>query len=275
MRFLIRVSAAAAAAYVLLVGGRMAVNVSAQRSGAASPQPAAAAQAPQRSWYSVNVVTVKRDSVAEWREFTKTQVIPLQQKGGVSERATYQSGAPFGDGNTFAIVTPIDKFEDYDKPPLVARMLSGDALQAYQKKNASLTESNHMFAIQDRMELSIAPASTVKLAGIILTDVTILPGHEQQYEAYLKNDYVPVLKKGNVPGFLVSRTVFGGNANDYHTAQLFESYAEIDKGPIARRVLGAGGAQALTAKLMPHVSSINRTILRYVPDLSYARRPMS
>jgi hypothetical protein len=275
MRFVLRVSAAAAAAAVLFVGARMGVSASAQRSGVGQPAAAAMQQPPPRSWYSVNIVTVKRESVAEWREFQKTQTIPMQQKGGVKQRDTYQSGAPFGDGNTFAIVTPIDKFEDYDKPPLVARVLSGDALQAYQKKNASLTESNRMFAIQDRVELSIAPASTAKIAGIILTDVTVTIGHEQQYEAYLRNDLLPVLKKGNVPGYLVSRTVFGGNASEYHTAQLFESYSDIDKGPVTRRVLGAAGTQALNAKMLAHVSSINRTILRYVPDLSFARRPMS
>ena len=36
---------------------------------------------------------------------------------------------PFGEGGSFAVLTPIEKFEDYDKPPLVSRMLSGDALQ--------------------------------------------------------------------------------------------------------------------------------------------------
>src|SRR4029078_10179627 len=112
---------------------------------------------------------------------------------------------------------------------LVTRVLSGDALRAYQQKNSQLVASNHMFAIQDRTELSIPPTSTAKIRGMILADVTIVGGHGAQYEAYIKNDLLPVLKRGNVPGYLVSRTVFGGNANEYHTAQLFESYGEIDK----------------------------------------------
>lgn len=260
-------AACAVAAVVLIAAGG-----GGQRSGGSQP---AAGQPPARGWLSVNMVTVKRESVPEWIEFQRTQTIPMQQRGGVKQRGTWQSGAPFGEGATFAIVTPIEKFEDYDKPPLVQRMLTGDALRAYQVKNAQLTVSNHMFAMQDRQELSINPAANAKVSGMILTDVVVLSGHEQQYEAYIKNDLLPVLKKGNVPGYLVARTVFGGNANEYHTAQFFESYAEIDKGPITRRVLGAEAAAALNAKAMPHVASTNRTIMRYVPDLSFSRRPNS
>ncbi len=233
----------------------------------------AAATQPARAWFSVNVVTVKRDADAAWRDFQKVQTIPMQQKGGVKQRDTWQGGAPFGDGNTYAIVTPIAKFEEYDKPPLAARMLQGDALRAYQQKAASLTISNHMFALQDRAELSVVPASMAKIKGAILTDLTVVSGHAEQYEAYIKNDLLPTLKKGNVPGYLVGRTVFGGNANEYHTVQLFESYGEIDKGPLPTRVLGAAAAQALNAKLLLHVSAINRTIMRYVPELSYAPKP--
>jgi len=265
----------AAAALALAIGLPLAAQGRANGGRGAATQPAAAASPTPRHWYSVNVVTVKRESVEEWREFTRTQTIPMQQRGGVKSRDTYQSGAPFGDGLTYGIVTPIDKFEDYDKPPLVARMLSGDALRTYQQKNAQLVASNHMFAIQDRAELSIPPASMAKVRGVILSDVTIVGGHAEQYEAYIKNDLLPVLKKGNVLVYSVSRTVFGGNANEYHTAQYFESYGDIDKGPLTVRVLGQAASQALAAKATPHIASLQRTILRYVPELSFAPKPTS
>ena len=137
--------------------------------GGQAGQAGGAPQTPRRGWWSVNVVTIKRGSDAAWRDFTKTQTLPMQQKGGVRQRDTWQSGAPFGDGSTYAIVTPIDKFEDYDKPPLAARMLTGEPLRAYLEKNASLTVSNHMFAVQDRTELSIAPASMAKIRAAVLT----------------------------------------------------------------------------------------------------------
>ena len=101
-------------------------------------------------------------------------------------------------------------------------------------------------------------------------------GHADQFEAYIKNDYLPVLKKGNVIGYGVSRTIFGGDANEYHTLQYFDSFGEIDKGPVIARVLG-GPAQALalTSKATPHVARMERTILRYSQDLSFRGKPPS
>jgi hypothetical protein len=59
------------------------------------------------------------------------------------------------------------------------------------------------------------------------------------------------LKQGNVPGFVVSRTIFGGDANVYQTVQFFESFGEIDKGPLTTRVLGQAGAQAMGPRPPP------------------------
>src|SRR5437870_9316486 len=95
-----------AAAVVSLVA-----SVGAQGSGRVAQSTQAA---PQRNWYSVTVTTVKPDHVAEWTDIQKSQTIPMQQKGGIKQRDTWQSGAPFGEGNTYAIVTPIDKFATYD-----------------------------------------------------------------------------------------------------------------------------------------------------------------
>ncbi len=205
----------------------------------------------------------------------KSQTIPMLQRGGVKVRDVWQSGAPFGDGFTFGTVTPIDKFADYDLAPRPQRVLGADAARAYQEKLSHMIVSQRTMAVQDRVELSIAPAANAKVMGGILQDVTIVSGHAPQYEAYIKNDLLPVLKKGNVIGYTVSRTVFGGDANVYHVVQYFDSFAELDKGPVPQRVLGAEAAQALTAKAAPHIASISRTILRYVPDLSMRPKPAS
>jgi hypothetical protein len=247
-----------------------AVVLSAVTAIRAQPTPATL----QQSWRSVTLTTVKPERVAEWLEIQRSQTIPMQQKGGIKERDTWQSGAPFGEGNTYAIVTPIDKFATYDAPNLARRVL-GDAAQAYQNKLAAITVSRRTFAIQDRPELSIAPAPVAKYAAAILTDTTIVSGHAEQYEAYVKNDLVPLLKKDNVVGYLVSRTTFGGNANEYHSLMLISSFADIDRGPAQARLLKPAEAAAMTAKVTPHVEHVERTILRYVPDLSYRPKPIS
>jgi hypothetical protein len=233
------------------------------------------AAAPQRNWYSVTITTVKPEHVDEWIQIQKSQTIPMQRKGGLKARDTWQSGAPFGDGNMFGVVTPIDKFATYDLAPLARRMLGDAAGQAYQNKLAALTMSRRTFAAQDRLELSIPPAPNAKFVAAILTDTTVLSGHADQFEAYIKNDLLPVLKNDHVVGYQVSRTVFGGDVNEYHTVQLLATFADIDKGPATTRQLGTAGAAALAAKVAPHVAHAERTILRYVPDLSFAPKPVT
>jgi hypothetical protein len=46
----------------------------------------------------------------------------------------------------------------------------------------------------------------------------------------LERSFLPLYKKDNVAGFLVSRTVFGGDANAYHSVLLLSSFADIDRG---------------------------------------------
>ena len=251
----------AAAAVVCLLGVVYAQNGGRAGQPSASPTP--------RNWSLVNIVTLKPDMVADWVEFQKTQTIPMQKKGGMKDRDVWQSGAPFGDGFTYAVITPIAKFVDYDQPPLLVRTLGAEAARAYNEKLRKMIVSTKTYAMQDRAELSIPPAPNAKIVGGVLTETTIVSGHAAQYEAYIKDELMPTLKKGNVTGFFVGRTIFGGDANVYTTVQLFDSFGEIDKGPAATRVLGAAGAQAMAAKAMSHIAAVNRTLIRYVPDLSF------
>ena len=239
--------------------------------GARSSQAAApaSAAAPQRAWYTVNIVTVKPESLNEFMEFQKSQTIPLLKRGGVKARDVWQSGAPFGEGGTFAIVMPIDKFADYDLEPRALRVLGAEAGRAYQEKNRRMLVSSRTLGVQDRAELSIQPSAGFMPKAGVLTLTTIVSGHAAEYEAYLKDDLLPVLKRGKAAGYLVSRTTFGGDANEYAAMQLVDTYAEIDKGPLTTRVLGQPAAQQLTAKAAPYIASLHRELVRYVPDLSF------
>ena len=181
------------------------------------------------------------------------------KRGGIKSRDTWQSGAPFGDGNTYGVVTPIDKFATYDMPPMALRIMGDAAGRAYQNKLAALTLSRRTFAVQDRAELSMPPAPSAKIVAAILADVTIVSGHQQQYEAYLKDDLLPLLKKDKAVGFVVSRTVFGGNANEYHEVTYLTSFADIDKGPAQARLLNPTERAAMAAKINPHVANVSRT----------------
>ena len=104
----------------------------------------------------------------------------------------------------------------------------------------------------------------------VLSLVRVAPGRGDEYESYIKNDLLPVVKQSDVPGYWVNETGLGGNANEYVVLVLHENYAELEKGPPSVRVLGADGAKKLSQKLAPGVvTNIERRVIRYVPELSY------
>ena len=67
----------------------------------------------------------------------------------------------------------------------------------------------------------------------------------------------------------MSQTVFGGDANEYVSLTLRDTFADLDKGPIAVQVLGAEGAAKLLQKIPAGtVVRTERSLIRYVPELS-------
>jgi hypothetical protein len=101
----------------------------------------------------------------------------------------------------------------------------------------------------------------------------LAPGKAGEYQSYLKNDYLPMLRKGQVANFWVSRPIFGGEGMERVTVRPLKKLAEIDDGPIARRILGPEEAQKLTQKAAGLYQSVRSRIVRYRPELSYQPEP--
>jgi hypothetical protein len=103
----------------------------------------------------------------------------------------------------------------------------------------------------------------------VVSALSIAPGHNQDYENYIKNDYLPVMKQSQGAVYLVSETLFGGDGNEYVTLTLRDSFADLDKGPIAIQVLGEEGARKLVQKMPAGtVTHIERSLIQFVPELS-------
>jgi hypothetical protein len=82
-----------------------------------------------------------------------------------------------------------------------------------------------------------------------------------------------VMKQAGVT-YQVSQTIFGGNANEYITLTMRDSFADLDKGPVIVQALGQEGAQKLMQK-MPTGAVVNleRSLARFVPELSIMSAP--
>ena len=69
--------------------------------------------------------------------------------------------------------------------------------------------------------------STRNLA--ILTTRENLPGRGGDYNTWMRDKYLPALKKAGVEGFNVYRTAFGGSGRGWTTVTRIDSWAALDK----------------------------------------------
>jgi hypothetical protein len=238
----------------------------------AKPQ-AAAKPSPKREMIQVTVVKVKPDLLNEWLEFQKNETIPMLKKAGAIRRDAWQTGI-FGESGMYAFVVPIESFNQYDgdNPPL--RALGADGARAYAEKNRRFLVSSHTYADQTRPDLGYE----VKMSGppklALLSNVRIALGKGADYEALVKSDVLPVMRKARL-GYAVSQTVLGGDINQFTTLIFYDTFADIGKGHPFDRILGADGSRQLTAKAVGIVTHVERSIVRYVPELSFAPHPIT
>jgi hypothetical protein len=237
----------------------------------AKPPAAARSAEPKRQMIQVTVVRIKPDMLTEWIEFQKNETIPMLKKAGVKSRDAWTTGV-FGETGLYAFVTPIDNFNQYDGDNPPTRALGADGARAYGEKNRRFVVSAHTTAEQLRSDLGYEMKMTGPPKLALLSSVQVASGKAPEFEGLIKSDVVPVMKKARV-GYAVSQTVLGGDINEFTSLIFYDSFAEIGKGHPFDRILGAEGARALTAKAAAFVTHVERNIIRYVPDLSFAPRP--
>src|SRR5439155_9557960 len=219
----------------------------AQTTNTNSGQTAAAAP-DQRQWLSITVVSVKPEMMNEFQNFVRNETNPARRKGGAMWREVWQTTAVAGEAFEYVIVAPIDNFAQYDGPGPLEKGLGKEGLAAWQAKASRYINSVRRFVIRTRPDLSYEGKRTGPPKLAVVSHLHVAPGRGQDFENYTKNDFLPVVKQGQVT-YRVAETIFGGDANEFVTLTLRESFADIDKGPLAVQVLGAEGAAKLFQKL--------------------------
>jgi hypothetical protein len=216
---------------------------------------------------SVNVVHVKPEMALEWTEFQKKETIPTLQKGGILQRDAWRTA--IGEAYEVAFVTPMANLAVRDEPNPMVKALGEEGARAYAAKNSRLIAGSRSFVIRTRPDLSYAPTSDEPPKLAVLSSLSIAPGRISDYETHVKTDVLPIQKKAQSLGYLVSQTIFGGDGSEFVTLALVSSFADLDKGPAAVRVLGPEGAAKLSAKSAGIISHTERIVIRYDPELSF------
>jgi hypothetical protein len=230
-------------------------------------QKQAAPEAPSSAgsqWLSIVVVRVKPDMLTEFEDFSKNEVNPGLKKIGVKDRTVWATGA-FGDAFEYVFVTPINDWAQYDGPSLLLRAVGEEGA----RKARRLVASVHTYAVQTRPDLSHIGKAIGPPKLALVNWLHIAPGRTAEFENLLKTEIVPAMKKADVRAYLVSRTVHGGDTNEYVSLTFMDSYADIGK----EQPIVGGMGQAAFNRFVPKTAGIithhERSIVRYVPELSF------
>jgi hypothetical protein len=221
-------------------------------------------------WSSVMITVIRPDARAEYEAIQK-EITAAYKKAGVRSRAVLQT--MFGNVNEYVSIVPITKFAELDGAGPMERVLGAEGLAKMRRRLGALTVSTHRIASLAAPDLSLRAPTPEPAPYAQVVTFTLAPGKAAEYDTYLKNDYLPMLRKGEVANFWVSRSIFGGEGMERVTVRPLKKLAEIDEGPIARRVLGAEEARKLNQKAGGMYQSVRYRIVKYRPELSFQPEP--
>lgn len=219
------------------------------------------AQSSAPTWLQMNIVKVKPEYVSEFIELQKNEISPISKKSGTPWRSAWRT-AVFGNTYTFAFTTPIDTFAGYDE--------EREAEPSIAAKFPKYVLDRDSYALIFRDDLSKPRDTSRKTNVAVVTMVQVLPGKGNAYAEHLKKDVLPYMSdpKAGIQGYHVYQTTFGGSV-DWIQVVYLDDFAFIDGGSPASRVLGEAGASAVSEKGAGLASHVERTLWRFLPELSY------
>jgi hypothetical protein len=223
---------------------------------------------------AVTILQVKPDAVDEYMALVKNVGIPAEKKSGMAWRATYRP--VFGELYTLITVRPVTNLAEYDEPSALNHALGPDAAQKFGAKFRQNVVSQRVTIQTIQPQFSIESGMTTPANLILVTEYKILPGKGPDYNNLLTSTILPALRKNGVKDYWVHTTNFG--APQHRTVvRPIANFAELDRGASAvaevTRLNGAEAGQKLQQQFGSILDSIETSVLRLVPDLSFSQVP--
>lgn len=224
---------------------------------------------PVRQSYQVTTVQVKPGMGSEYVDYLKNEANPAMQKGGVKQRAVWQT-ATFGEGGEYVFLTPIESLAQFDNPNPAVKALGQEGAAALWAKRQRLVSSSRQVQITARPDLGLAPKADYAYKLGVSANVSVTPGRTDEYEKYVKA-LSATAAKTNAKGVLVGKAGLGGDPNSYRVMVLFDNWADLEKYQTARAK--AAAETKLTPPAAGVVAHTEWRVYRYVPELSITPAP--
>ena len=195
-------------------------------------------------------------------------MIPAQKKGGVTTRTTLQT--VLGNAFEYATLIPYPSYGILDGQNAQQKALGTEAAArlAAKIRKCVLTQSTYLITRRDDLGV---PQGTAAATRTVI--VRPLPGKQEEYLTFIKNDVLPVMKKakdaGKIAGYGVSIRGVGAAAGELTTTTYYNKFVDLDAGNPAIAVVGQAAATAITAKAATLATTVQTLLRRRVADLSF------
>ena len=225
------------------------------------PSPA---QEQQRNIRSVLFVKVKADRVGDWKAAVKDYAA-LMKKAGVEQGFTAWSAQSGPD--EYAIVWYSANWKELDQngDPKIKPVAADLARIIARLQGASASLETWVDEIQPDLVVRSKELPKMVRTGRI----RVAYGKTDDVLAIFRSDTLPAMKKAGVSDFGVAIARFGTPNNEIHTYSSFNGWADLDAPYGVQKGMSDEAYKAYQAKLRPIVESIEWTMWRFEPGLSY------
>jgi len=231
------------------------------RPSAQSPAP------PASSLAQLVIVDVKPEAWDDYVALQKAETIPALQKGGIERRSAWRPQA-LGKGFRVAYIYPIASLGVMDDKGPIVKALGEDGAKAYNAKLRKLLNATQSLAIRTRPDMGYGGGGPVPTLGVV-AHVQTVAGRQFEFEAFLKDQWAPALKKAGVPLYGVHEVLVGGEMGEYYTFTPIPNFASLDSGHPILKALGQAEYQSLISKMGATLRSVEREVMKFDEELSF------
>ncbi len=230
------------------------------------PSGVRAQQVEPGSWMRVDIVQILPRELDEYIEIQLEDVNPALRRAGVPWRSAW-STAEFGNTYERLFVTPINSMGEFDTGGPLARALDPDRLARIRDRVRQTLAGRQSYAVRYHPELSVESQDVSGLSLARVTTVQVAPGRTADWQEFLL-DNLPRFQTANVV-FGVYERYFGPGVSTWQLVENHASFAELDEPGILARTFGERVGE-VAARLSGVLISIERSVLRYDPELSFS-----
>lgn len=225
--------------------------------------PAGAQTGTSQTWLRVDTVQVKPEMWTEYRSIERDEVIPALRKAGVRSRAAWRT-AEFGATYELILVRPIPDFGDYDAGDSFSKALAPREAERLRERLRRCLLSRVSTVLLQRSDLSVGETGR---PFALVTTLTVAPGRGAEYEAFLRETLPEARTAGIVFG--VYQRVYGSQTA-WLLVQNLDTLRELKEPAGLFRAFEQEDADRLLNRLSGIVSTVERKVLRFDPELSYS-----